>query len=134
MARQDNTSPPSEEMENAFRCGGGIVIECSCGREHFEDSESGGDWDEGELDRLRARANEHPDKTVACGYCVTYANINGQTYILGCPCNGMRKYEDFLWLHRTSIAAYLSARSITEKAVADLNHALVGDLTDKVFE
>jgi hypothetical protein len=132
----DNTKPlppaPSEHMENAFRCGGGIRFTCHCGRTHFEDRECAGDWDNSELEGLREAFHRDPDKTIACAYSVTYATINGREYVLGCPCNGLRVYEDFLWNHRRGIAEYLAARAVDQKAAAELDHALVGDLPNAV--
>lgn len=128
--RKDDPVAPSLEMERAFTSGGGLTMQCVCGRVHFHGDERAGDWEEGELERLREKSKTDAD-TISSG--ASYADCNGQTFVIDCPCNGLRKYEDFLWQHRRQIAGYLSTRSATLKAASDFDHALVGNLTEKVF-
>ena len=62
--------PPSEDFITAVTGGGSIVTDCDlCGRTCFEDSEYAGDWEEGELERLRENADKQPDKYVALIQC-----------------------------------------------------------------
>lgn len=122
---------PTEWMEHAFISSGGLSRECHCGRVHFDDNEESGDWDKGELEGLREKATKEPEKYIG-GTGVTDATVNGQHYVIGCPCNGLRRYEDFLWDHRRHIAEYLAERAKDQKRAADLDHALVGDLASKV--
>lgn len=124
---------PSEAFEEAVSTGGGIVATCEhCKRVHFEDDERAGDFEEGELERLRAEAKADPDKTIANGGVRT-GEIDGCTVVIGCPCNALRKYEDWIWNHRRLIATYLPKRAKDEKAVADLAYALMEDLEKLPF-
>lgn len=122
--------PPSEEFERAVLTGGSIVRDCDfCGRTHFADSREAGDWNEGELEELRKQSEEKPDKCVAHDYdSIEYGEIAGRIAVLGCPCNSLRRYEDWIWTHRRLIAKYLPTRAEAAKREADLEHALLGGL------
>ena len=37
-------------------------------------------------------------------------DIDGRTFVVDCPCNGLRKYEDFIWDNRDAIREYLKVR------------------------
>lgn len=99
---------------------------CACGREHFEDSERAGDWDEGELEKLRAQADGV--KVFAHRDGVTSGLCNKIHYVFGCPCDAYKKFEAFIWDHRRQIATYLQSRSVEVKRITDFEHALLGDL------
>lgn len=125
--------PYTDLFERSFTGGGGINMDCGfCGRHHFEDDEHAGDWEEGELERLRDMAGLMPDKYVAHQDGVMYSNVNGNTYVRGCPCNACVPYEEFIWRHRQQIAEYLKARSDEIWRVAQLEHALLGTLPEQV--
>jgi hypothetical protein len=90
-----------------------------------------GDYEEGELEGLRAKAKENPDLYMEMGDEFTSTgDIAGSVYAVDCRCNGLRKYEDFIWSHRHMILTYLCAmtkehmtdaaselRTLTAKAV-----------------
>lgn len=100
---------------------GSISVDCEfCGRTFFEDSEQAGDWEPGELEGLRKRAKEEPDKVIGMD-SVHWGTIDGKQAVVGCPCNALRKYEDFIWNHRRMIMKYISARvkDIVERALED---------------
>jgi hypothetical protein len=103
---------PSKEFLEAFREGSaGMVVECDfCGRVYFA-TDDGGDFEEGELEDLRARAEKEPDKCIEVSGFATRIIVNGKYYAEGCKCNLIRPYEDFIWLHRRGILAYIKARS-----------------------
>lgn len=129
--RKDIEQNPSEWMADAFAQGGSIVQECHCGREHFVDDH---DWMEHEIVALRKRAAKQPTRCIGhTEDCfVRYAEIDGKVFVIGCPCNGLRLYEDWLWQHRRGIASYLAARAVAQKVAAEFDHALVGDLPNAV--
>lgn len=111
---------PSEMMEDAFRDGVGTSdATCElCGRHVF-----GGDgtlgYEDGELESLRKKAEKEPDKyhEVSCDG-VSLGTIDGKQIVLGCPCNLLRRYEDWIWNHRCKIVKYIKARTL-----ARLNNA-----------
>jgi hypothetical protein len=114
---------PSEDFVKVFRAGiGGIRAKCElCGRKFFEDSEIAGDWEDGELEKLRERA-AIDDKVVAMDN-VSLGRIDGKEFVMGCPClpQNLRKYEDFIWAHRRQFFEYVQARvkSLVEKILQD---------------
>ena len=115
---------PSEEFIEAFRAGiGSIRAECEfCGRECFEDDEHAGDWEDGELEKLRERAQSQPDKCVAMD-TVSLGMLDGKRFVMGCPClaDKIRPYENFIWSHRRQIAEYVHKRVkiVVESAIED---------------
>ena len=52
---------------------------------------------------------------------VETGSIDGKEFIVNCPCNGLRPYEDGIWKHRHIIAKYVAARTkkIAEEAYSD---------------
>lgn len=122
--------PPSEMFENAVRSAGSLVIDCElCGRTHFATLETG-PFDEGELEDLRAKAKKDPDRYVEDpGYdSVAWGMVDGKQAVIGCPCNGLRRYEDFIWGNRSVIAAYLRNRSEERLKSAERESAELKDL------
>lgn len=125
---------PSEFFERAITDGGSIVMDCGwCGRTHFEDSERAGDWSDGELDRLRENVKEKPDKYVACEYSVMGGHVEGKMFVIGCPCNSVRPYENFIWNHRGIIAKYLHSRTLAERDAANIAQVLIGEPLKEAF-
>ena len=108
--KEPHPKPPSEMFVRAVTTGGGLWLTCElCGRECFEDSESAGDWDPGELENLRQMQKEDPEKYVGLDtVCTGY--INGRQVVTNCPCNLLRPLEDWIWSHRDIIASYISKR------------------------
>lgn len=109
----ENVKPPSEHMERAVQRAGSISITCElCKREHFA-SGSPGYFEEGELEKLQAKAEKDPDKYVEdhSSDDVPWGHIDGKQAVIGCPCNGLRRYEDFIWHNRDVIARYLVNRA-----------------------
>jgi len=116
----------SEEFWNALISSGRNVIDCTfCGRTHYVE-DPGSDYDEGELKRLNARNKKNPDKVVfhQGDISVSWGNLDGKQAVYGCPCNSVRKYEDFIWDNRYLIANYLTARALKMKKEAKENSKL----------
>lgn len=114
------TKAPSEDFERAFTSSGSIVVECEfCGRTHFCDREDAGDFEQGELERLREESRKNPGKVMGWDCTsISRIEIDGKEAAECCPCRSVRRYEDWIWRYRTQIAEYLSTR-----AEADLNAA-----------
>ncbi len=57
-----STTPQSDDFMKSFMAGGSYVsISCEhCGREHFTDG-SAGDYEKGEIERLRQSEKENPE-------------------------------------------------------------------------
>lgn len=89
--------------------GGSPVQECACGRVHFSDSMH---YDEGEKEELFAKQEKNPKKYIYDGASdgVSYVDMDGSTFVDGCECNGVQRYERFIWANRARIIEYLDAR------------------------
>jgi hypothetical protein len=121
---------PSEEFLEAFREGSsGMVVDCEfCGRVYFATQDSG-DYEEGELENLRAQAEKDPDKYIEVDCFTTRILIDGKGYAYGCKCNKLRRYEDWIWSNRRGIVAYLKARTEKRlKAAAEDSEAVQAHL------
>lgn len=116
----DSKVPPSEIMEGAITMAGSIAITCElCDRTHFASGEPAF-FDKGELAELRAKAEKEPEKYLedAGSDSLSWGRIDGKQAVIGCPCNGLRRYEDFIWQNRHVIAKYLAARAKDQLAQA----------------
>jgi hypothetical protein len=45
---------------------------------------------------------------------VAAKNLHGIAFVLECPCNGLSKYEEFIWNNKEEIEAYLKVRTAQE--------------------
>jgi len=103
----------TEEFEGCVQHAGSLVITCElCGRTHFATMEEGR-FDEGELEDLREKAKKEPDKYIEDpSYdSISWGRIDGKQAVIGCVCNGLAKYEEFIWRNRHVIARYLKEKS-----------------------
>jgi len=99
---QDN----EEMFRSAFGGSGSIRASCACGREYFEPE---GDFDPGELEALKQRASDQPDKVI-CLDRVSLVSVDGKQFVDGCACKGHMAYARFIWRNRHPIMEYLKAR------------------------
>lgn len=132
MKEPKKLEPCTPEFEDAFRDGfGGCRMTCDCGRECFDVANTY-DWGEGELEGLKVRADKEPDKYVPLDYSCSGLTVNGKTFVLGCPCNGARRYQDWIDQHDVKLARYLNARCrlLTEQAEALRVFAVLADDSD----
>ena len=108
--------PPSQEFQRAFIHMGSIQVECDfCGRTHFANREEAGDWEPGELERLRDEEEQNPGQVMGWD-CTSIGagTIAGKTFVECCPCRGIWRYEKWVWHHRHEIANYIATRSRRE--------------------
>ena len=116
----------SEFFNDAIANGSSLVIDCEfCGRTYFGD---GGDYEEGERERLQALAKEHPDKYIECDDFTRWGYLAGKQYVIDCECNTAAKYEAFVWNNRHLIATYLKTRSRDEYEDAKREAKLLGNI------
>ncbi len=104
---------PSDLFMKTF-CGSGIgtpQAECSCGRINYAGSSEF--MEEGELDSLRERTRKNPNRFIGHeNYeAISVRTLAGRNFVLGCPCNGLKTYEDFLLTHPSEIARYFEEHS-----------------------
>jgi hypothetical protein len=132
----DYHSEPSEYFLRAFDShGSGLRRTCDgCGRQHYC-SEAGFDFEEGELEELQGRSEKEPDRCIDHYDCsVSAIELGGKDYVIDCPCNGIARYEDFIWENRLMISDYLRRRadSILDAAIHNAEAIWMGE--DRVKE
>jgi hypothetical protein len=111
----------SELFERVFDSNhGGCVIDCACGRVHFDGIPEGGwSWEPGELEELIRKAGEIPDKYVQHDGTVGSMNISGAEIVYGCSCDLARKFEANIIANAERIAEYLNKRAAAMREKAD---------------
>lgn len=104
-----HVSKVSDEFFDALHHDGSICRQCHCGRTHFASWDSG--FDEGELEKLQASAEKEPDKYIDhISTSISVARIDGKEFVYECPCDGLFRYEQFIWTYREQILDYFIAR------------------------
>ena len=117
--RKDDTPPSDMFLDAMSEMGGGSdEVECGwCGRTHFapdaewherDDDDQGKGWKEYCEDSHK----KNPDGVVLHYDCdgISYREFNGINFVLTCPCNGLTRYENFIWGHKDTIRNYLKVR------------------------
>jgi len=116
--RKDDKKP-SDMFVNAlsgFGCGS-PDMECGwCGRLHLcptsesyrGDEDGGAAWQEDCVKQHK----ENPEGVVLHwdSDAVSGQELNGITFVVCCPCNGLSRYETFIWAERRTIRNYLQKR------------------------
>lgn len=101
----------SEIFEDAFSSRmSGCIRDCQCGRVHF-DTYNTYDWEKGELEDFEKRSAEKPDKYISHDHSIGTMIIDGQEFVMDCPCGGAERYERFILRHEKQIAEYLNKRA-----------------------
>lgn len=108
---------PSEMFEDIVQNGGSLTAECDgCGRTYFATGKAGADYEDDELMGLREDSKKKPDRFIEWANCdfIPRGEIDGKTLVIGCECNVLSRYENWIWRHRYLIAQYLNKRSKEE--------------------
>ena len=111
-----NENKPSEMFIDSLQGVGASEIYCNCGRTHYAPSNLYDSADEDDYPNMLNAALEEQKKDpegVIINYedDVIYAkDIDGKTFVVDCPCNGLRKYEDWISANRNPIRNYLKVR------------------------
>jgi hypothetical protein len=123
MRYKTDTDAPSEMFINAM-CEGGVgndELECGwCGRLHLcPDNEYTGRDDEEHKDFKEYCENEHkknPEGVILhYGYnSVSAKELNNILFVECCPCNGLSRFEKFIWNNRNTVRNYLKVRTEQE--------------------
>ena len=115
--REQKKTPaePSEHFLNAISLRtSSLVAECEyCGTTYYGGLRDG-DFSEGEFERYEELAEKEPGKYVQVDGFSSRCQIDGREYVWGCPCNAVRRHEEWLWYHRREITEYFKARSAEE--------------------
>jgi hypothetical protein len=97
---------------------GTCLMDCACGRTHFDSTTEGYSWEPGELARLEANADKDPDNYIAHDGTVGCMDINGQQVVYGCRCDIAQIFEKVILDNATRIANYLNLRAIRLREIA----------------
>jgi hypothetical protein len=116
---------PSEMFLDSLRGGGSSCIYCNCGRTHYAPSNLYDSDDEDDYTNMLNSALEDQKKDPD-GVIIDYENdfitskqIDELTFVDDCPCNGLTKYENFIWANRDAIRDYLKVRVAQEALWAE---------------
>ena len=93
----------------------------ACGRIYFVTSPGHGDYEPGELDRLRELANDFPDKYIEVHDfgSVSYSFLDGKHVVIGCLCDPTKGYSDSIEEHARELTTYLLLYWRDKQAEAD---------------
>lgn len=131
---KDSDNKPSEMFINSlFGYGiGSDELECGwCGRTHlcpdtdYSQYDEDGCYTEDSKSRYKEYCEQllkdNPDTVVLHHNCdgISSFEMNGIMFVLGCPCNGLYRYEHFIWSHRDTIRNYLKVRVEREREWAE---------------
>jgi hypothetical protein len=111
-----NERKPSKMFLRSLRGGGSSSIYCNCGRMHYAPNNLSNSDDEDDyknmLDSALAEQEKDPDGIVINfeDDFITCKELDGKTFVEDCPCNGLRKYEDWIWGNRDVIREYYQFR------------------------
>ena len=114
-----NERAPSHAFMSVLMGGGGPFQECTmCGRTHF--ALNSPYMEQSELDDFIRLAAEKPDAYIGVdSECIHYSTIQGHAVPDDCPCNGLYKYEKFMWDYKDLWVSYLMARKLEAQNLAD---------------
>jgi hypothetical protein len=122
MSRVDEQYTDAESrFTRAFSHGGTLcAMDCACGRVHFVSADGHGDYDEGELDRLKEAALKDPDKYVEHSVFDTIHVCDAADgYIPQCPCGGAERIRKWIDDHAAELVTYLTALFEARKKKAE---------------
>jgi hypothetical protein len=110
----------SDAFRNTLVGGGATAVTCSyCDREHIAiDSSNIYDNYVSHLDEkvedIERKAAEDPDTYVIVRDVdfIHYVDINGMDFPDDCPCNGLARYEEFIWDNRERWFSYYAVRKL----------------------
>lgn len=111
-----NERKPSKMFLRSLQGGGSSSIYCNCGRTHYAPGNLYNSDDEEDytsmLNDALAEQKKDPE-----GVVIDYEDdfvyskeLDGKVFVVDCPCNGLRKYEDWIWSNRDSIRDYYKVR------------------------
>ncbi len=84
-------------------------MDCNCGRVHFTSASGHGDYEQGELEQLQAKAAQSPEKYIEHTQYdyVEAILICGERVILGCQCRQDELIAALIETHANALVEYL---------------------------
>jgi len=106
----------------------GDLICTLCKRVHFSSNDPGA-YDNGELEKLREKAEEDPDNYIEYpDGGVDWGTYNGQQIIYNCCTDKVAHMEQWAWSHRRQLVKYLKSRTKRDLGIAQFEHENIKDL------
>lgn len=112
----------SRDFRNAFVGGGSYCsVDCKCGITHFvlKGCWASGDYEDGEYENLLEMQKEDPDKVISHTDTIDFGYIGNECFVIGCPCNSLKRYEDWLLQNRHWIVNYFNYRASSLKSESE---------------
>lgn len=113
---------PSNMFLDSLSGGGTSSIICSCGRMHYATNDSY-DCDEEDdsqsmLDCALEEQKKDPDGVIINfkDDFVHTKEIDNKIFVVDCPCNGLRRYEEWMWNNRNTFREYFVKR-VNQEAI-----------------
>lgn len=107
---QDYT-PQQSRIDAAFHSFATCTsIRCErCQRLYFVTSPGHGDYEDGQLERLREFAKQKPNMFIEVSdySCVSAMCVDGKQVVIGCLCDPTQKYSDFIEQYAEELTEYL---------------------------
>jgi hypothetical protein len=111
MMSLDVYTEQQSRFERAFSTSASCcVAHCmACGRTYFVTSTGHGDYMDGELETLRERAKENPDKWIEVPdfSSVSMFTLDGKEAVIGCACDPTRRLSEWIEGHARELTCYL---------------------------
>jgi len=111
---KSDPNPPSDMFVDSIDFGvGSAEMECGwCGRMHYcPDNDY--DYDADEFRKHCEEEYKNDPGGVVLHYdsnSVIGKELNGLVFVVDCPCNGLTRFENFIWNERSTIRNYLTKR------------------------
>lgn len=115
--RKDDTPPSRMFLDSLHHGHGSDSMECTwCGRYHMCPDNEYDERDDMDREQFKQHCIDmqkdnpegvvlHWDTDSVMGY-----DFNGINFVVDCPCNGLHRYETFIWAEKNSIREYLKRR------------------------
>lgn len=93
----------------------------ACNRTYFVTSPGHGDYEDGELEGLRARAESALDRYIEVPDfdSVSFTWIGGKQVVVGCLCDPTKRHSEWIEAHAEQVTAYLVDYWTDKKAKAE---------------
>ena len=116
MNYETSEKKPSKMFLKTLWGGGSSSVYCNCGRQHYAPRNLEDSYEERDYPIMLADILEE-QKQNTDGVIINHEDdfiytkdIDNKTFVIDCPCNGLRRYEEWIWNHREIIRDYLKVR------------------------
>ncbi len=115
-----NEKKPSKMFFKTLKSSGSSSVHCNCGRTHYAPANLYDSDDENDYQNMIDSALEEQKKDPT-GVVIDFDNefiyaytLDNKIFVENCPCNGLRKYEEWMWNNRQIFRDYIKSRAAQE--------------------